>query len=104
MVTEYGMSENLGPRTFGAGQDLVFLGKELAQGPNYGEDVAARIDSEIESFLCKARDIATDILETNRAKLTLIAKRLIADETLEGPDLRELLSGSVLEEMPLAAE
>jgi len=104
MVTEYGMSEGLGPRTFGAGQDLVFLGKELAQGPNYSDDVAARIDSEIEGFLCKARDIATQVIEANRAKLTLIANRLLSDETLEGPDLQGLLSGTSLEEVPLAAE
>jgi len=104
MVTEYGMSEDLGPRTFGAGQDLIFLGKELAQGPNYSDDVAARIDAEIESFLCKARDIATQVIETNRAKLTLIANRLLSDETLEGPDLQGLLSGTSLEEVPLAAE
>ncbi len=104
MVTEYGMSEELGPRTFGAGQDLVFLGKELAQGPNYSEDVAARIDSEIEGFLRKARDIATKVLEANRPKLTLMANRLLSVETLEGPELQELLSGSSLEGMPLAAE
>ena len=104
MVTEYGMSDDLGPRTFGAGQDLVFLGKELAQGPNYSDDVAARIDSEIEKFLCKARDIATEILEDNRAKLTLLADRLLSDETLDGPELQELLSGSSLEETPSAAD
>ena len=103
MVTEYGMSDDLGPRTFGAGQDLIFLGKELAQGPNYSEDVASRIDTEIEKFLCKARDVATSVLEANRAKLTLMAKRLISDETLEGPDLQEILSGSMLEEIPVAA-
>ena len=104
MVTEYGMSEGLGPRTFGAGQDLVFLGKELAQGPNYSEDVAARIDAEIEGFLCKARDIATEILKTNREKLTLIAKRLLTVETLEGSELQELLTGSSLVEMSLAVK
>ncbi len=98
------MSDGLGPRTFGAGQDLVFLGKELAQGPHYSDDVAARIDNEIEAFLCKARDIATEVLTANRAKLTLMANRLLSDETLEGPELQELLSGSSLEEIPLAAE
>ncbi len=93
MVTEYGMSEDLGPRTFGAGQDLVFLGKELAQGPNYSDDVAARIDSEIEGFLCKARDIANQAIESNRAKLTLLANRLLSDETIEGVELQQLLAG-----------
>ena len=83
---------------------MVFLGKELAQGPNYSDDVAARIDAEIEGFLCKARDTAISVLEDNRAKLTALAIKLLSDETLEGPELQELLSGSSLEEMSLAAE
>ena len=103
MVTEFGMSDDLGPRTFGAGQDLIFLGKELAQGPNYSDDMASRIDSEIEKFLCKARDVATRILEGNRANLTRMAKRLISDETLDGPELQELLANSSPEPLPLAA-
>ena len=104
MVTEFGMSEDLGPRTFGAGQDLVFLGKELAQRPNYSDEVAARIDSEIEGILCKAQDIANQILKANRAKLTALAIKLLSKETLEGSELQEALRGSSLEEMPLAVE
>ncbi len=100
MVTEYGMSDGLGPRTFGAGQDLVFLGKELAQGPNYSDEVAARIDAEIDGFLCKARDLATEILKANRAKLTAMANRLLADETLEGPDLQTFLKDAPLGVVP----
>jgi len=95
MVTEYGMSEELGPRTFGAGQDLVFLGKELTQSPNYSDAVAERIDAEIEGFLCKARETATVVLEANRAKLTLLANRLLTEETMEGPELQELLAGAM---------
>ncbi len=95
MVTEYGMSEELGPRTFGAGQDLVFLGKQLTQGPNYSDSVAERIDAEIEGFLCKARETATMVLEANRAKLTLLANRLLTEETMEGPELQELLAGAM---------
>ena len=102
MVTEYGMSGKLGPRTFGAGQDLVFLGREMSQGPNYSDAVAARIDTEIEGFLCKAQDTAKKVLEANRAKLTMLAKRLLVEETIEGPALQKLLSSS-LEELPLAA-
>jgi len=93
MVTEYGMSEELGPRTFGAGQDLVFLGKELAQGPNYSDAVAERIDAEIEGFLKRAQRTAKKVLEANRAKLTFLANRLLSEETIEGVELRELLAG-----------
>jgi len=103
MVTEYGMSEELGPRTFGAGQDLVFLGKELTQSPNYSDAVAERIDAEIEGFLCKARETATVVLEANRAKLTLLANRLLTEETMEGPELQELLAGA-MDEAPLATD
>lgn len=95
MVTEYGMSEEMGPRTFGAGQDLVFLGKEMSQRSNYSDAVAARIDSEIEGFLCKARDTATRVLEANRLRLTALANKLLSDETLDGPDLQDILANTV---------
>ena len=103
MVTEYGMSDELGPRTFGTGQDLVFLGKELAQGPNYSDAVAERIDAEIEGFLKRAQQTAKKVLEANRAKLTFLANRLLSEETIEGAELRELLAGSP-KEAPLAAD
>ena len=93
MVVEYGMSDELGPRTFGAGQDLVFLGKELAQGPNYSDAVAERIDAEIEGFLKRAQQTAKKVLEANRAKLTLLADRLLSEETIEGVEVLELLAG-----------
>ncbi len=104
MVTEYGMSEDLGPRTFETGQSQIFLGKELGQGTNYSEAVAARIDAEMDGFLCEARDRAADILKANRGRLTLLAKRLLSVETIEGTELKELLSGFSLNEAPLAAD
>ena len=94
-VTEYGMSEEMGPRTFGAGQDLVFLGKEMSQRSNYSDAVAARIDSEIEGFLCKARDTARRVLEDNRTRLTALANKLLSVETLVGPDLQDILADTV---------
>ena len=94
MVIEYGMSDELGPRTFGAGQDLVFLGKELAQGPNYSDAVAERIDAEIEGFLKRAQQTAKKVLEANRTKLTFLANRLLSEETIEGAEVLELLAGS----------
>ena len=103
MVTEYGMSGELGPRTFGAGQDLVFLGKELARGPDYSDAVAERIDSEIERFLNGAQQTAKTLLKANRAKLTLLANRLLSEETIEGTELQDLLADS-LEGVPLAAD
>ena len=103
MVTEYGMSAELGPRTFATGQDLVFLGKELRQGPGYSDAVAEKIDAEIGSLLQRAQQTAARVLEANRARLTLLANRLLSIETIEGPELQALLCGSG-EDVPLAAD
>ena len=94
MVTEYGMSAELGPRTFSAGHENVFLGKELGQRPNYSDAVAEKIDSEIGALLRRAQNTAKEVLEDNRAKLTLLAKKLLVDETVEGAELQRLLKGS----------
>ncbi len=102
MVTEYGMSSNLGPRTFGTGQEIIFLGKELAQGHDYSDAVAEKIDTEIGNLLQKARQTASRVIESQRAKLTLLAKRLLVEETLEGADLRQILLGSP-EGVPVAS-
>ena len=102
MVTEYGMSGELGPRTFGSGQGTIFLGKELGHNPDYSDAVAEKIDSEIGSLLKCAQERAKQVIEANRAKLTLLAKRLLVEETIEGTELLQLLSGSI-EDAPLAA-
>ena len=94
MVTEYGMSAELGPRTFDSRQDLVFLGKELSQGHTYSDAVAEKIDSEIGTLLNVARQTARTVIESQRSKLTLLAKRLLSEETIEGPALLELLNAS----------
>ena len=104
MVTEYGMSGELGPRTFDSGQEMVFLGKELGHGPNYSDAVAEKIDNEIGSLLQKAQETAKRVLEANRARLTYLANRLLTEETIEGPDLQKLLVGSSPAEAPLAAD
>ena len=103
MVTEYGMSSELGPRTFGSGHGNVFLGKELAQGQDYSDAVAEKIDTEIGSLLRRAQQRATQVLEANRAKLTLLANKLLVDESIEGADLQKLLLGPSAEDASLAA-
>ena len=102
MVTEYGMSGELGPRTFNSGPDMVLLGKELSQGRNYSDAIAEKIDAEIGSLLHRAQQTAKRIVESQCEKLTLLAKRLLVEETIEGTELQRLLSGS-LEEAPLEA-
>jgi len=92
MVTEFGMSESLGPRAFDE-SSMVFLGKELAQGRNYSDAVAEEIDSEIGKLLEKSKATAKRILTENRARLDRLASRLIEVETLDGDQLTDLLVG-----------
>ncbi len=94
MVTEYGMSGALGPRSFETDHDTVFLGKELAHGRGYSDALAEKIDVEIGNILGKAQHMAMSILESNCAKLKRLAKRLLASETIEGAELQGLLAGS----------
>ncbi|MEE9325124.1 MAG: ATP-dependent zinc metalloprotease FtsH [Dehalococcoidia bacterium] len=96
MITEYGMSDSLGPRTFGRKEELVFLGKEIMEQRDYSEKVAEDIDLELQHFIEEADATARNILTTHRQKLNNIAKRLITSETIEGKELKALFSGSPL--------
>jgi cell division protease FtsH len=91
MVTEWGMSEKLGPLTFGAKQDEVFLGRDIARQRNYSEEVAALIDQEVRGFISQAYQRALDLLRRHRAGLDSLAEALLQKETLEGPELEDLL-------------
>lgn len=92
MVTEWGMSEKLGPLTFGQKQDEVFLGRDIARQRNYSEDVAAMIDEEVRSFVHDAYERAMKILNTHRDALDQLSERLLQKETLEGRELEEILA------------
>jgi cell division protease FtsH len=92
MVTDYGMSDKLGPRTFGEKQELIFLGREISEQRDYSDKVAEMIDEEVHTLIQNAEEIARKILTENSAKLKRIADRLIAQETLEGKELEELFS------------
>ena len=92
MVTRYGMSEKLGPRTFGKREELIFLGREIAEQRDYSADVAETIDEEVHSLIDSAYQNARRVLSTHMPKLTQLAKHLLSHETVEGDDLEELLS------------
>lgn len=92
MVCQYGMSETLGPMTFGQKQELVFLGKDIAEQRDYSEAVAQEIDHEVREFINEAYNRAKEVLTTYRDKLTALAQRLIEEETLEGPELEAMLA------------
>ena len=91
MVTQYGMSDTLGPITFGEKEELVFLGKELSHHQNYSESIAFAIDKEIKKLIMKGLSAAKKILTERVDKLNLIAKELIKKETLEQKEFYALV-------------
>ncbi len=97
MVTDFGMSEELGPRTFGQRQELVFLGREISEQRDYSEKIARKIDDEVHSIIQLAYNTAKRIVSENKTRLKQIADQLIVRETLEEADLDELFKGLVAE-------
>ena len=91
MITKLGMSKKLGPRTFGKREELVFLGKEISDQRDYGDDVAEAIDEEVRSLVQGAYDIAETLLVSNMDKLSSLAKHLVEHETIEGDELKMVL-------------
>jgi cell division protease FtsH len=92
MVTEYGMSESLGPMRFGQPQGEVFLGRDLGNSPDYSDEVAAGIDAEVRRLIESAHDVAREILEMNRAVLDRLAADLIEHETLETERVQQVFT------------
>jgi cell division protease FtsH len=103
MVTEYGMSEKLGPITYGRRHGPVFLGKEFAEERNYSEDAARQIDAEIRSLIddCYAR--AREIITQHRDRLDVLADTLLDRETLTQEEVESLVHDGVLPPTPVAS-
>lgn len=97
MICEYGMSETLGPITFGRRQEQVFLGRDISRDRNYSEEVAFAIDKEVRKYIEEAYAKTEEMLRTNLDKLHLIASALLERETLEGAELEQLLSEGRIE-------
>ena len=93
MVTEYGMSEKLGPRTFGQMQELVFLGREISEQRDYSDKVAQEIDEEVHGIIQRAYNTAKRVLTANKERLIQLSQELIAHETLDEPELNRILEG-----------
>jgi cell division protease FtsH len=101
MVCKYGMSERLGPVSYGdEGQD-VFLGRDFVMRKDYSEEKAREIDQEVERLLHSLYAEAKQILEENRATLDRVTEALLERETLEAVDLRRLLAGEPLPPLPV---
>ena len=103
MVTEYGMSDKLGPLTFGHKEEMVFLGREISEQRNYSEKIAQQIDEEVRNIIQHAHEVAKMILTENKPKLVQIAEKLLAQETLEGEEL-ETLFNQLIPPPPLEAK
>jgi cell division protease FtsH len=100
MVTEYGMSEKLGPRTFGQRQELVFLGREISEQRDYSDKIAEEIDEEVHNIIQRAYKTTRKILTANKEKLKLLAEELIARETLDEPELDKIFEGLAPQSVP----
>ena len=100
MVTRWGMSDRLGPRTFGRSDELVFLGREISETRNYSEKIAEEIDDEVRRLIEDAQERARNILRERRGILDKLANVLLEVETLEGETLTRLLSSDPDEPWP----
>jgi len=93
MVTQYGMSDKLGPLTFGKKEEMIFLGREISEQRNYSDEVAAKIDEEVREIIDRAYDRAKDALTKQRAVLDRLASLLVEKETIEGEEFESLFTG-----------
>ncbi|MGI5866488.1 MAG: ATP-dependent zinc metalloprotease FtsH [Syntrophaceticus schinkii] len=94
MITEYGMSEELGPLTFGRPQEQIFLGRDISRDRNYSEEVAFSIDKEARRIVEQCYQKAKQILEDNIHKLHLVATTLMEQETIEADEFEALMQGA----------
>ena len=92
MVMEFGMSDELGPISFGGDHDEVFIGRDLGRSRNFSEEVAARIDNEIRKLIDEAYSKAQNLLTENINKLHLVAQALLENEKLDAAEFEELFN------------
>jgi cell division protease FtsH len=91
MVTEYAMTESMGQRTFGQKEELIFLGREISEQRDYGEEIASQIDREIGALVERAYGRAKEVLTMHRDRLGVLASRLIEEETLNAKQIEEIM-------------
>ncbi len=92
MVTEFGMSDKLGPLSFGKRDEMVFLGRSMGEQRDYSDEVARTIDEEVRAIIDKAYERATEVLTVHRDKLVALAEKLVAEETVDGEGFEALFS------------
>jgi cell division protease FtsH len=92
MVTEWGMSDKLGPLAFGKRDEMIFLGREIGEQRNYSDDVAKLIDEEVRAIIENGYVRATQVLTENKRRLLALADKLIAEETVETEEFEKLFA------------
>jgi cell division protease FtsH len=100
MVCEWGMSEKLGPLTFGKKEEEIFLGREIAKHRDYSERTAQEIDEEVKRIVMEAEEKTEKLLGANIDKLHLLAKALLEKEILDGEEIDKVLKGEELKPIP----
>ena len=100
MVCEWGMSDKLGPQTFGKKEEAIFLGREIAQHQEYSENTAVEIDKEVSKITLEQYARAENVINENGDALKAIAEALIEYETLDGNEVQVLIEGGRLERQP----
>jgi cell division protease FtsH len=103
MVCEWGMSEKMGPLTFGKGEEHIFLGREVARPKDFSEETAVLIDSEIKRIVVDCATRARQMIETNLEKLHALARALLERESLDGEEIARILRVPPLQEAPSPA-
>ena len=98
MICEWGMSDMMGPLTFGKKEEQIFLGREIAQHQDYSEETAIRIDQEVKRVVMENYKRSRSLLEENRAVLVKMAEELLVREVLEGAQVRRLVAGESLDD------
>src|SRR5882762_10503982 len=99
MVCEWGMSDSMGPLTFGKKEEQIFLGREIAQHQDYSEDTALKIDHEVKRFVTDAYSRAQAILMQHKPRLMDMAEALLQRETLDAEQVRRIVAGEALDEI-----
>ena len=103
MVCEWGMSDRMGPLTFGKGEEHIFLGREVARPKDFSEETAVLIDSEIKRIVVECATRARHMIETNLEKLHALARALLERESLDGEEIARILRVPPLQEAPSPA-
>ena len=100
MVCEWGMSDEMGPLTFGKKEEQIFLGREIAQHQDYSEDTAVKIDQEVRRFVSENYTRAEEAILKHKDALLKMADELLTREVLDGEQVKKIVQGEALEALP----